>query len=75
MTRPLLRSATMEKPAKKKLGRPRLAKPADGTTRLQVRIPPDLVAKIEAAAAKDDRSRDSWIRRALEAALRGKIEG
>lgn len=50
-------------------GRPRVKKPAEGTVRVQIRLPTALFDEVEAAAEKDDRSRDQWIRRAIEAAL------
>lgn len=56
------------KPPARKPGRPRSTDAE--TIRLQVRLPAPLVAEIEDAAAADDRSRDAWIRRAIEAALR-----
>lgn len=50
-------------------GRPRRT---DGESiDVRVRMPPDLLERVEAAARDDERSRDAWIRRALEAALSG----
>lgn len=48
-------------------GRPR----GDGPiVRVPVRFPVALLAKVEAAAKKDGRSRDEWIRRALAAMVK-----
>lgn len=51
----------------KRIGRPRSL---NGTARILVRVRDDLLDAIEAAALKERRSRDEWIRRAIEAALR-----
>ncbi len=41
----------------------------DGRDRLTVRVTPDVFAQVDAAARADGRSRDAWIRRAINAAL------
>jgi len=59
--------ASRKKPAPRK-GRPEGGK--DDTADLRIRVPRALLVRIDAKAAEDDRSRDAWVRRLLDAATR-----
>lgn len=55
------------KPTRKRPGRP----VGDGpTVDLRIRVPRELLDRIDAGAKADDRSRDAYIRRLLESAMR-----
>ncbi len=59
-------SKTTTATPKPRRGRP----PGDGpTARMTTQMPRELFERVEAAAKKDGRSRDAYVRRALEAAV------
>jgi metal-responsive CopG/Arc/MetJ family transcriptional regulator len=49
--------------------RPGPARATNGDVRIHIRMPAELADWIDRCAEQDGRSRDAWVRRALEAAV------